>query len=682
MRRAAISCVAVLLLCHALLASSLRPRQFVYVFANEHLSESSSASSAAGEGSEGTEGSDEWDEFGDSESLPDVDYDQGSWLPFLESPSLLDDPSSDAREVQYASGVRHLISAASSGDSSDMESAAAEIEASASRGYPHAQSALGFLYGTGLMRAHSRSKSLLYHHFAAEGGNLQSKMVLAYNYLRQEVHEKALELYSELAEAAITSFLILEESPVIEHIRIHSGTEENQEDLRKSRGEADENFQITEYQALKGDSAAMYQIGLLYYYGLRGVKRDLTRALDWFSKAVEKQNPKAMELLGEMYARGAGVERNYTKAFRWLSLASKHKYYSAYNGLGYLYVKGYGVEKKNYTKAREYFEKAAENKVPGGFYNLGVLYLKGIGVKRNITKACKLLLIAAETGQPKAIYRVARLSHKGIGFKKDLHMATLLYKAVAERGPWGSLLRWALESYLKGDVGKSLLLYSRMAELGYEVAQSNAAWILDKFREQSICMGESGFCSDAERHTRAHSLWWQASEQGNEHAALLVGDAYYYGRITDINPEGTNRDFERAAEAYMHARSQSNAQAMFNLGYMHEHGQGLPLDLHLAKRYYDQALERDAAAAMPVKLALMSLWIRMNYADSFMVKVIDSLPELYPKLELWVEEVLMDEGNATILTLFACLLAVLYLRERQRRQAVPVAPHQPDIFLN
>ncbi|KAL9664368.1 hypothetical protein QQ045_019768 [Rhodiola kirilowii] len=31
------------------------------------------------------------------------------------------------------------------------------------------------------------------------------------------------------------------------------------------------------------------------------------------------------------------------------------------------------------------------------------------------------------------------------------------------------------------------------------------------------------------------------------------------------------------------AVSQSNAQAMFNLGYMHEHGEGLPLDLHLAK---------------------------------------------------------------------------------------------------
>lgn len=71
----------------------------------------------------------------------------------------------------------------------------------------------------------------------------------------------------------------------------------------------------------------------------------------------------------------------------------------------------------------------------------------------------------------------------------------------------------------------------------------------------------------------------------------------------------------------MHAKSQSNAQAMFNLGYMHEHGQGLPFDLHLAKRYYDQALELDHAAKLPVTLALASLWMRKNYANGILVNI-------------------------------------------------------------
>ncbi|KAJ8753695.1 hypothetical protein K2173_026371 [Erythroxylum novogranatense] len=617
----------------------------------------------------------EWDEFGDSNSKPDHELDPGSWRPIFEPDSSTNEYYHDMSD--YYSIVEKMLAGVSGGDVRVVEEAAAQIEALAvENGNPHAQSVLGFLFGSGQLREKSKARAFLYHHFAAEEGNMQSKMALAYTYSRQDMHEQAVKLYAELAEVAVNSFLISKDSPVIEPVRIHNGAEENKDALRKSRGEEDEDFQIFEYQAQKGNAAAMHKIGLFYYFGLRGLRRDHAKALTWFSKAVERGEPRSMELLGEIYARGAGVERNYTRALEWLTLASKQQLYSAYNGMGYLYVKGYGVEKRNYTKAKEYFEKAAENEEAGGHYNLGVMYLKGIGVKRDVKLAYKLFIVAANAGQPKAFYQLAKMFHKGVGFKKNLVMATALYKLVAERGPWSSLSRWALESYLKADVGKAFFLYSRMAELGYEIAQSNAAWILDKYGERSMCMGESGFCSDGERHQRAHSLWWQASEQGNEHAALLIGDAYYYGR-------GTERDYERAAEAYMHAKSQSNAQAMFNLGYMHEHGQGLPFDLHLAKRYYDQALEIDSTAKLPVSLALASLWLRKNYDGSFLVHLIDSLPEVYPKVEAWVENVILEEGNATILTLFVCLLTVLYLRERQRRHAVVGAanidvPHQPN----
>ncbi|RWW08064.1 hypothetical protein GW17_00028524 [Ensete ventricosum] len=357
MRRRVIAFALLHLLSLALLASSQRR----LVILREDFADFFSGPSALGtaDDSHGSEDSAKWDEFGDLEpSLTATgDYDPGSWLPIIEStassPLSLVNSSSDPREALYFSGVRHMISAAAAAsDPADMEVAAAEIEAAASAGLPHAQSALGFLYGTGLMRPQSRSKSFLYHHFAAKGGNMQSKMALAYTYFRQHMHGEAVKLYAELAEVAVASFRISKEPPVIEPIRIHSGTEENKEALRKSRGEADENFQITEYQALKGNSFAMYQMGLLYYYGLRGVRRDNTKALHWLLKAVEKGDPRSMEFLGEMYTRGAGVERNYTKAFKLLTLASKHKVYSAYNGLGYLYVKGYGVEKKNYTKVK------------------------------------------------------------------------------------------------------------------------------------------------------------------------------------------------------------------------------------------------------------------------------------------------------------------------------------------
>ncbi|KAG2553219.1 hypothetical protein PVAP13_9KG434300 [Panicum virgatum] len=515
------------------LAAAVRP--FVLVLSvDDFLKDSSAHPSLPSADSAGADtDADEWDDFADDSPAADPLLSPSSWVPLLDptsSPPSGDEPDSPADSL-FVAGARAILSAASEGDDVAFVTASAQIEAAAAAGHPGAQSALAFLSGAGMTRPASRSRAFLLHKFAADAGDLQSKMAIAYSYFRQEMYEEAVKLYAELAEAALTSSLISKEPPVIEPIRLHSGTEENKEALRKSRGEDDEDFQITEYQAQRGNSAAMYKLGLLYYYGLRGLRRDYVKAFHWFSKAVEKGDTRAMELLGEIYARGAGVERNYSEAYKWLALAAKQQHYSAYNGLGYLYVKGYGVEKKNLTKAREYFKLAADNKEAGGHYNLGVLYLKGIGVKRDIMEACNHLLQAVNAGQPKAIYQVAKLFQKGIGLKKNLHMATMLYKSVAERGPWSSLSRWALESYLKGDVGKALLLYSRMADLGYEVAQSNAAWILDRYGDQSICMGESGFCTDMERHLRSHALWWQASEQGNEHAALLIGDAYYYGRV-------------------------------------------------------------------------------------------------------------------------------------------------------
>lgn len=106
-------------------------------------------------------------------------------------------------------------------------------------------------------------------------------------------------------------------------------------------------------QAHKGYPEAMYRLGVFYYFGLRGVRRDHTKALAWLLKAVEKSDSRSMELLGEIYARGYGVERNYSQAYEWFLQAARQKHYAALNGIGYLYVKGQGVaDGKNHTKVK------------------------------------------------------------------------------------------------------------------------------------------------------------------------------------------------------------------------------------------------------------------------------------------------------------------------------------------
>ena len=61
---------------------------------------------------------------------------------------------------------------------------------------------------------------------------------------------------------------------------------------------------------------------------------------------------------------------------------------------------------------------------------------------------------------------------------------------------------------------------------------------------------------------------------GSTVARLKMGDYHYYGYGTEI-------DYETAATHYRLATEQQhNAQAMFNLGYMHENGLGLKQVCH------------------------------------------------------------------------------------------------------
>lgn len=66
------------------------------------------------------------------------------------------------------------------------------------------------------------------------------------------------------------------------------------------------------------------------------------------------------------------------------------------------------------------------------------------------------------------------------------------------------------------------------------------------------------------------------------------------------------KDYEGAAAAYQKAKDQSS-EALFNLGMMHVIGRGLPVDLHLAKRYFDQSKAGSPEAFLPAVIALQLL---------------------------------------------------------------------------
>lgn len=51
---------------------------------------------------------------------------------------------------------------------------------------------------------------------------------------------------------------------------------------------------------------------------------------------------------------------------------------------------------------------------------------------------------------------------------------------MVERGRWADKLMEAYSDYRDGHVNEALIKYMLLADLGYEVAQSNTAFILDR----------------------------------------------------------------------------------------------------------------------------------------------------------------------------------------------------------
>ena len=88
--------------------------------------------------------------------------------------------------------------------------------------------------------------------------------------------------------------------------------------------------------------------------------------------------------------------------------------------------------------------------------------------------------------------------------------------------------------------------------------------------------------------------------------------------MTIIITAGADLDYETAAGNYRIAsEQQNNAQAMFNLGLMHELGLGIRRDIHMAKRFNDMVAQTSVDAKVPVALALALAMLVVMFAFNY-----------------------------------------------------------------
>ncbi|XP_027763433.1 protein sel-1 homolog 1 [Empidonax traillii] len=535
----------------------------------------------------------------------------------------------------------------------NIQSSKELLEKLTEEGSPKGQMALGFLYASGLGVNSSQAKALVYYTFGALGGNLIAHMILGYRYWAGigvlQSCESALTHYRLVANH-VASDISLTGGTVVQRIRLADEVE----NPGMASGMLEEDLiQYYQFLAEKGDVQAQVGLGQLHLHGGRGVEQNHQRAFEYFNQAANAGNSHAMAFLGKMYSEGSDVvpQSNET-ALQYFKKAADMGNPVGQSGLGMAYLYGRGVPVMNIfarTSCLLYFIQLCFSR---GINNNDIFFLlDGIGVKKDYKQALKYFNLASQGGHILAFYNLAQMHATGTGVMRSCHTAVELFKNVCERGRWSERLMTAYNSYKDGDSNSAVVQYLLLAEQGYEVAQSNAAFILDQ-KEASI-VGEN------ETYPRALLHWNRAASQGYTVARIKLGDYHFYGFGTDVDYETAFIHYRLASE------QQHSAQAMFNLGYMHEKGLGIKQDIHLAKRFYDMAAEASPDAQVPVFLALCKLGV--IYSLQYVREI--NMREVFSHIDM--DQLLGPEWDLYLMTIIALLLGTIIAYRQRQHQAIP-----------
>jgi TPR repeat protein len=452
------------------------------------------------------------------------------------------------------------------------------------------------------------------------------------------------------------------------------GSQHQPKDVMKSDPALSEEdvFEYYRFMAEKGDLHSQWVLGRTFFEGTPTVAQNFPRALRYLSAAAKAEIPtgpdvdassikqrqimsgQAAGLVGKMYLRGDGVPKDNATATRWFSGGAKLNDAHSIAWLGIMTVDKARMGSSNVQspltdenqlkKGMDLLRRAAKVGDADAESYLGRIYLQQ---GDSDAEAIQLLSKATYHGNIPAAFVLAEIHYHGRGVSPTCSTASTVLRSIVEQGiewifPHDSIAYNVLADPEANNMDLSLLLYLIAAESGIEIAQSNLAWLIDQrnlhyahahsYNGVSAPSGgadstgqdeRSGFSSlfpswSIDIEEVALLFWSRSANQKNSDARVKVGDYYYYGR-------GANQSFTKAASHYeIAAQADHNPLAMWNLGYMHQHGLGVPRDFHLAKRYFDDSLVATADAWLPVSLSSFALHVHsfvfyfVDWFDQFM----------------------------------------------------------------
>lgn len=202
--------------------------------------------------------------------------------------------------------------------------------------------------------------------------------------------------------------------------------------LSESKTNPQNDYQKNIEAAENGDPIAQLKIGICYQTG-NGIKKDETKALEWYKKSANQGNADAQTCLGLCYGMGLGVAEDFSQAIKWWRKAANQGNAQAQYYLGNCYNHGTGVSVDN-THAALWYQKAADNGNANAQFMLGVYYSTGTGVQKSASEAASWWLKAAIQGHVDAQYLIGICYDNGEGIGQDKREALYWYKKAADQG--------------------------------------------------------------------------------------------------------------------------------------------------------------------------------------------------------------------------------------------------------
>ncbi|KAG7390474.1 Protein sel-1 1 [Phytophthora pseudosyringae] len=530
----------------------------------------------------------------------------------------------DQRALLLQMGELHLF-----GDGSVAHNATwAELflEASAGLGSAPAQ----FLLGAQRASAGDGASAHLYYAFAALGGSTGASMALGYRALHGYDSAKScstsMRHYKFAADRAVTEqsdqklqlYAFPEPARLSEtegarfHLELNPAEDFHRAEYLRQRAADFRSAEVMVQSAsitLFSDLYKATRASDLVEHAARE-----QQALRFLERSIELGSVKAQALLGHVFAYGlAGRSLNATKAVELyesaLNASQGRPSGEAANGLGVVYSRGIGDVSVDPERARNLFMVAANAGHAEGVYNTGMAFLE-LG-SYHTARAKEYFVAAAHVGHLKSLFQLARIKQRQMhhigpsASSASCEEVVELYKRVAEYSREGAaLMTSALTHAQRGNWALALELYLVAAEMGYEVAQSNAIWLIERVQRQ---MFGTPSTRDSKQLERLYArLITRATGQDSVAALLRMGDAAFQ-----------DENYALALRHYQHADLVSAgtcAQALYSVGYMYEHGHGVSFTSpERASLYYHLAGEKEPS----LRLVMVALKFKLRVQRSF-----------------------------------------------------------------